>query len=1572
MDGASPSAEQRARLLDWPGWGPLAPAFAPSPAAGWLDVADLLDTMFMGHMEDLAAAAELLDTSFYTPHLLVDQVFHLLRASGFTGGRVLEPGCGSGRFMSWAPSDLDISWIGVEADPTAAAIARALNPSAEIITGKLEATTLRAGHFDAAVANVPFSATRVHDAARPESHGLNLHRYFILRALEAVRVGGLVVAIISRHFVDGLAASTSVNQLGRFVTAVRLPSGAFASTGTDVVADLVVLQRTSEGGAQPPAAQHLVTESARPDVISSPVTVSNHWGDRPDLVAGRMQLTGWSRSPITVASDSPDDDIRAAVATATLDVPSIPPRDSGVDVDLAGVILSDEDGRKEGSFHVVRDVVHQVVDGALITAKSQTRELHRLIALRDAALRLLELEADTALADSALDATRAEALNLYHDYVSKHGPLNRGNVVSRGTDEDTGLPKLSYTRPAMGGFRWDPDYTTVLALEVWDQEKGEAEPAPILLRRVNRAPERVESAASPAEALSIARGEGAGVDLERIRGLLDLSTADDALAALGGLVFRDPRSGDWTARRDYLSGNVRVKLEQAREAAARDDQFERNVDALVSVVPADLGPLEIRVGLGAPWVAPDYVAQFAAEVFGRKVSVDYTPVVSYWDVTLRGSGSTVELAKDISVAPDVRIRWGTVRVGPYKLLEDLLNGRPTIITDPVRRGDRMVQVKNHAETLAADERQQAIQERFSTWVWEDADRAASICAEYNARFNSYVTQRPDGSHLRFPGLANGFTLWPHQRDAVDAIMSNARYMVAHSVGAGKTTDFIVAAVTMKRNGIASKPAIAVPNHLLEQVAREARQLYPTGRFLVAGKDDLRGKGRRLFAARCATGDWDAVIMTHQALTSMPVSDEAEEAFIEQQKADLDEALRQRKSNQNTGGGKAIARAKRALETRLRELRDDDRRDAALIRFEQLGIDHLSVDEAHAYKRLPITTRVDGFSLGSSKRATDLLLKIELLAERRPGRPVVAMFTGTPWSNTIAETYVWQVYLQPWRLEEMGVRHFDAWASTFVRFETRVEVTPDGSGFRMQRRPAVIQNYPELRTAMAEVIDMLPSEALQLERPEADAANIAVEASAGQRAFVEDLARRADEIRAGEPRQFQGADGEPYDDNMLLICTDGRKVALDPKLVSIDEQSSKLAALAQNVALIYRDGLASEYGGGPGHLQLVLADLGTPNAADSQTYGRAKAAIVAAGVPADAVRFVHEAKTDKARDAMFQEAREGKIAVLFGSTEKVGTGTNVQRRLRAIHHLDMPWRHSDMEQRNGRGIRPGNLNARVAILTYITIGSFDAYMGQLIEKKARFVTQLFRLDVTEREIEDIADVVLSYGEIKAIAAGNPLLMEHASARAEVKRLRLMETLHVQSIRAAVQQADRDERTAMETERDTILLRRLAGLVRPADSTESGVIDIAEAVAEGRVRDCTYRGVTLSQTTVGQTGGHDVPVRVTASGNIVWQFVIPKRVVRRSAQAVAAFLAPEIDAWMAGLSNTIEQNQARIVRLRSSVAAARHAAETMTFEQSGALRTAEQKLATIEAALEDAAEIVGGDGGGAEEVQPALAA
>ncbi|WP_287039665.1 hypothetical protein [Mycobacterium sp.] len=917
-----------------------------------------------------------------------------------------------------------------------------------------------------------------------------------------------------------------------------------------------------------------------------------------------------------------------------------------------------------------------------------------------------------------------------------------------------------------------------------------------------------------------------------------------------------------------------------------------------------------------------------------RAGVDHIAPLAAWEVNAHGR-----------VSPEARIAYCTERFDAVALLQIGLNGAAPVAWDEFydqhTRTHR--KIRNADATEAAEQKLSAIQRRFSLWVWENADRERRIVEQYNQTMNARVLRAHNGAHLTFPGLADGIELWPWQRDFVDRAVSTPAVFSAHEVGLGKTLTAITLAMTLRQFGLANRVALAVPLHLIEQVTRQSYQAWPAGRFLIVTREDLHGDARRRFVARCATGDWDLVIMTHETFSSLPVPAQVERAWLEEQLGELESYAR-------TEGytGKRIAAAVRSLQGRLEKLRSAIN-DPKAVTFKSLGIDYLIVDEADKFRRLPVTTRADGFSLGSSKRALDLFLKVSLLRQANPDRPHACLLTGTPFTNTLAEGFVWQSMLAPEQLARTGLRHFDAWAAQFVRYKVLIETSPDGSGFRSRRRPGTIQNVPELRTMLSEFMSMVRADSVGLRRPEVRNHTHLTEPTAAQRAFMANLVTRADALRARMP--------SAESDNMLLICGDGRKVALDPHLVGIAGQAPKLDGVAEAVADIYHQTRDLRYAGSPtpGAFQLVTCDMGTPKKGDAQTYGRIRAGLIARGVPADRIRFVHEATTAKAREALFAACRDGRVAVLIGSTPKVGIGTNVQHRMHSLHQVDPTWTLAAWEQRNGRIRRNGNRNAVAHIHYHVTRETFDAFMFGTLERKARGFEQLYRSDGQAREIEDIGDDTLTIGELKAAAAGNDLLLRQHELETRVRSLRLAHVTVQQNVRTLLHQAAAADSTA---ESAAARVRRLQAFAEHRDSMRE--VDLTRVAADAcLVRDTSdyrsrYRATWGDQRVSVRTVDTDPGQRLELAfeHRVLWAEPLPGKVRRRGVEAVTAWAEAMVAAWVAGVDREIVATRSRVDESQRRAHEARTAAAATSVGEPAELMAARAELAEVNNAISEA--------------------
>jgi N12 class adenine-specific DNA methylase len=1365
-------------LARWSGWGSLPGVFDPSDGH-WADARTDLAERLSG--AEWQAAERTTLNAHYTPVELAGVMWDTVLGLGFDGGRVLEPGCGAGTFLGTAPKHLDLDLIGVELDPITARIAAALYPHATVRAEGFERSQFAEGSFDLVIGNVPFGQVALHDPTHNRSR-LSIHNHFLLKGLHLTRPGGLVACLTSRYTLDAqaLAARSELAVLGDLVGAVRLPAGAFrAVAGTDVVIDLVLLRRRHEHEAPAgPAWLH-----TRPvDTDSGPVEINEVFATHPDWVLGDLaNVHGqYNDHDLTVrpTGDGPLATDLAGVltgitATAVRDglayqLPTTPrtgaPVTRSVEVDV-------EAWHKEGSLLTTPTGLFARVEAGvprpyMPTPRKDTAELRALVRLRDSLYRLLDLES-AGWDDTAPGEERARLNDLYDDYSARYGPLNRFRLARTGRqDPATGAEQYRRLLPRMGGFNQDPDLPSVRALEDFDPDTGTATKAAIFTRRVVGPRTTPTTAESPQDALAVCLDRHGHPDLDTIAGLLGVDPPD-ARQQLDQLVFDDPATGQLVTATDYLAGNVRQKLADARAAAVEDPRFGVNVAALEGVQPRDLEPEEIDARLGAPWIDASDVAAFVSEVLAcGSVLVEHAPIVATWTLTAAvGARRTVAMTSE----------WGTGRVDALHLVEASCNQRAMTVYDEHDDGTRTV---NTTETLAAREKQEALGDRFATWVWEDPDRATRLARLYNERFNSTVLPVYDGSHLTFPGLSQAFQPHPHQRDAVWRIVSEPTTLLAHAVGAGKTATMAMAGMELRRLGLARKPAYVVPNHMLEQFSREFLQLYPQARILLGDKEQVSPARRKEFVARCATGDWDAVVLTYPSFERLAVSHNARVRFLESRMEEFREAI----AASEAGAKLSVKKLQLALtreEQRHERLLADQRRDDGIC-FEATGIDYLFVDEAHSFKNLHFATRIQGVSSTGSQRAEDLLLKLETL--RSDGtRRVATLATATPIANSIAEMYVMQTYLQPDTLRAAGVDTFDAWAANFGRTVTALELAPDGSSYRMHSRFARFANVPELLRMFRAVADVQTPEQLNLDTPALvgdTPETVIVPPSPELQRYVEDLVRRAEDVRNRSVR--------PEEDNMLKVSGDGRRAALHLALVdqTPDPDHGKLTAAADRIAHIaqatatrtYRT-VAGETSPRTGALQLVFCDLGTPNAAkDWNVYSQLRTLLAERGVPAEQVRFIHDAKHDRAKAELFAACRDGRVRVLVGSTEKMGVGTNVQDRVAAIHHLDCPWRPADIEQRDGRGLRQGNQHEQIEIVRYVTEGSFDIYLWQTVERKAGFIHQVMRGDVTGRHIDDIGEQALSYAEVKALATGNPLILEKAGIEAELGKLQRLEANH----------------------------------------------------------------------------------------------------------------------------------------------------------------------------------------------------
>lgn len=1439
----------------------------------------------LGELLDETAYAQARRTTInahYTDPATVRAVWSALTRLGFTGGDVLEPGSGAGTFIGMAPDTATMT--GVELDATTAGISRHLYPAADVRAESFADTRFPTGHFDAVVGNVPFANVTLHDPVH-NAGGHSIHNHFIIKSLALTRPGGMV-AVLSSHFtLDAAnpAARREMNQMADLVGAVRLPSGAFRrSAGTEAVTDLLLFRRRLPGEAK----ADTTWETVIPRIVDGEqVKINGYFEMHPEHIIGDLHVgTGmYGATTLHVTADLTT--AHARVDAAVIDVVDRALERGATFTTPSGTAVVERAARAaaatdlwDGTITAADDGTFTVATGGILhpltVPKTHTAELRALLTLRDRAKALLEAESAT-VDDTADVLTARTALRTgYEAYLQRFGPLNRYTLRPTGkADPVTGDPRMARITPRpIATLRQDPFGPLVMALEQFDDATQTASPASIMTERTVAPRPVAYGADTPADAIALSLDRSGTVDLPYVAHLLGQSETD-ARGALGDLVFDDPETGRLVPAPEYLSGNVREKLAAAQTAALDDDRFVGNVDALRTVLPSSIGVDEIEARMGAVWISADEHRQFLQELLADQTVRVENPMPGEWEV--RGARWGVR----------ARNEWGTERRPATDIAQALMEQKQILVLDEIDGPDgQKVRVVNPVETEAAQEKAAAMQDRFREWVWEDPARAARLGEEYNRRFNAIVLRdySAAGDYLTLPGLAANFSPRPHQRAAVARMIAEPAVGLFHEVGAGKTAEMVMGCMEMRRMGLVRKPVVVVPNHMLEQFSREWLQMYPQARILAASSDDLTADKRRLFVARAAANDWDAIIMTQTAFQKVPVSKDFESAYIGRQAAELRIAL-DAAVGEDAMSIKRIERRVLALEEKHKRLLDKPS-DPGLT-FERTGIDYVVVDEAHMYKNLATDSNIADARIDGSQKASDLHMKLEYLRSEHGDR-VGTMATATPLSNSITEAYVMQRYLRPDQLQHAGITAFDSWAATFGETVSALEMGPSG-GFRMKTRFAKFQNVPEMLRMWHVFADVKTAEDLHLPVP-----LIAARASDGARQpetvtipptpevrrYVKDIVRRAELI---ERRMVP-----PEEDNMLMVSTDGRKAALDIRLVDPTEIPTggvKLDAVADRVVAewqatkdtTYLDVTTREPSPVPGGLQLVFSDLGTPNPDRWNAYDDLKQKLVDRGMPAESIRFIHEARNDTDKARIFAAARAGHIAVLIGSTQKMGVGTNVQARLTALHHVDCPWRPADIEQRDGRGIRQGNQNPEVAITRYVVEGTFDAYSWQTVARKAQFINQVMRGRLDSREIDDIGDTALTANEAKALASGNPLLLEKADADMALQKLRRRETAHHRAQAALRHTLDAGTNRIQTLERDQTLLEAAAERtdditgdrfrITIGDRVYDSRPDAAEAIAHwAQQNGVRYLSpVTSRPLTLGSVGGHEISVHAAYS-------------------------------------------------------------------------------------------------------------
>ena len=1382
------TATERDVLGRWSGWGACAELFDENRDE-WAEEREELRELVGA--DGYAEARRTTLNAHYTHPAIAEAMWDLTAELGARRGRGIEPGCGAGVFIGLAPSDVEM--VGVELDGTTAAVAQELYPDARVINRSFAENSrlLRRSGFDLAIGNVPFGKVQLYD---PEHNRANhsIHNHFIIKSLALLKPGGVAVLLTSRYTLDAAnpAARREMSELADLIGALRLPTGAHRRVaGTEVITDLLVLRRRPDGvaaaddgwvrtetvdleGEQLRLNSHLV---AHPELILGSLTTGHGaYGDAELIVTPRQEQHGfgealaeqvreWGRKLGSAIAPYPADAIASHADVARAEPELVEAPEGLWDGHLIPLAT--------GAFAVV----HNGLEIPLDTAKTIRAELRALCGLRDRAKRLLAAEAESFSDTPAIASERELLAADYADYLRRWGPINRFSLRRTGrTNPETGEELMArVVPPAIRALRSDPFAPLVLSLEIFDEETNKATPAALLRQRVIAPRAPVLGADTPQDALAVCLDTRGHVDLPTIAELLG-ATEPQAREQLADLVFERPEGGLVPAA-EYLSGDVRKKLAQARHASLERPELTVNVEALERVLPTDLGADEVHPQLGAAWISEDDHQEFLREILQDR------------SLTVERAGGNVWGVRGTSNSIPARSEWGTSRMSAPQIAKTLLEQRVVQVTDEIDDGDRVRRVVNPIETAAAQEKGDAMRERFAEWCWERPERAQRLLAEYNARFNSIVLRdyTADGERLSLPGLVRSFAPMPHQKAAVARMLSEPAVGLFHQVGAGKTAEMIIGAAELRRLGMVRKPVIVVPNHMLEQFTREWLQLYPQARVLAASSEDLAGEKRRQFIARAASNDWDGVLMTRSAFERVPLSPETQIAYLQGEVDKLRVALTGAKGRE--GGSLTVKRLEKMVLAREESLKKkaDAIKDHG-ISFEETGIDYVVVDEAHGYKNLETVSNIRDAQIDGSKRATDLHMKLEWLRHRH-GHRVATLATATPIANSITEAHVMQRYLRPDLLAAAGVEHFDEWAATFGETVTEIEMAPTGgANYRINTRFARFANVPEMLRIWHVFADVKTAEDLKLPIPDLKpvigddgverrtAQTVVIPAGPEIVAYLEHLADRAEKVR--------GRGVDPSEDNMLKISGDGRCAALDMRLVSGErtEGECKLERVATQITQVWRENHLNEYldadsgqpSATPGGLQIVFCDLSTPGE-QWNAYQELKALLAVNGVPEQQVRFVHEARNDAEKGRLFAACRSGHIAVLIGSTEKMGVGTNIQHRAVALHHVDCPWRPADIEQREGRIMRQGNQNQQVQIFRYVVERSFDAYSWQTVERKAKFIAQVTRGRLDTRAIDDIGDQALSYTEVKALASGDPLILEHAHAQNEATRLERLE-------------------------------------------------------------------------------------------------------------------------------------------------------------------------------------------------------
>ena len=1340
--------EEQEILSRYVGWGGIPQAFEESNSSWADEYLELKNTL---SPEEYRAARASTLNAFYTSPTVIRSMYEALENMGLKQGNILEPSCGVGNFMGLIPESMGkANMYGVELDPVSGRIAKQLYQKNKIAVQGFEETSYPDSFFDCVIGNVPFGAYQVSDR-RYDRHHFMIHDYFIAKSLDLVRPGGVVAVVTSSGTMDkqNPAVRQYIANRAELLGAIRLPNNAFQrNANTSVVSDILFFQKRDRASIEEPEWLNLKE-------IPEGYSVNAYFAEHPEMVLGDFttESTQYGKQEVTVKPKEGitlEEQLKEAIRNIHGTITELELSDTELEEDVVS-IPADPDV-KNFSFTVVNEEVYyrenSVMNRMELPAMTAER-VKGMVKIRDVTNELIQCQMEEG-SDEQITKLQGKLNEEYDTFTAKYGLLS-SNANKR-------------------AFSQDSSYCLLTSLEFLD-DKGELKrKADIFTKRTIRRAETVTSVDTASEALAVSIGERAGVDLSYMAQLSG-KTEEELTEELAGVIFKNPIGEKWEPSDEYLSGNVREKLQIAKQFAEDHSEYQVNVQYLEQVQSKDLDASEIEARLGATWISEDYITRFMAETFhtpryyvGSKVKVQYAEVTGQWNVM----GKNVDSYGNALVTST----YGTQRANAYRLLEDALNLRDTKIYDTVQDAEGEHRELNRKETMLAQQKQELIKEEFKEWIFKDLHRREDLCKIYNERFNSIRPREYDGSHIQFVGMNPEITLMPHQKNAVAHVLYGNNTLLAHCVGAGKTFQMIAAGMESKRLGLSQKNLYVVPNHLTEQWGSDFLRLYPGANILVATKKDFEPANRKRFCSRIATGDYDAVIIGHTQFEKIPLSRERQIAMLEDQIADItfsiEEAAHQAGQNYTI---KQLEKTKKSLQARMKKLNDQTRKDD-VVTFEQLGVDRLFVDESHSFKNLFLYTKmrnVAGISQTDAQKSSDMFMKCRYMDELTGGRGIT-FATGTPVSNSMTELYTIMRYLQYDTLMRMGMGHFDSWAATFGETVTAIELSPEGTGYRAKTRFARFFNLPELISIFKEAADIQTSDMLNLPVPEAEFINEVLKPSEEQQEMVSAFSERAEEVRASLVN--------PTVDNMLKITNDGRKCALDQRLLNEllpDAEKSKVNTCVENAFQVWDEGKADRT------TQLIFCDLSTPKGDGTfNVYDDVRNKLVARGIPKEEIAFIHEYNTETKKADLFAKVRAGQVRILMGSTPKLGAGTNVQDRLIALHHLDCPWKPSDLEQQEGRILRQGNQNDKVKIFRYVTENTFDAYMWQILENKQKFISQIMTSKSPVRACEDVDDTALSYAEIKALATGNPYIKEKMDLDVQVSKLKLLKANHTSQI------------------------------------------------------------------------------------------------------------------------------------------------------------------------------------------------